>query len=164
MATEATAAPALRAAACKRAGLVLGAVLILDQLTKHTVAAGITSGDARRFLPGIQLVHVRNTGVAFGVLSNGGALVLVFTLAALALLLAYFARRPERPLLWLPTGLLIGGALGNLIDRVGSGAVTDFIKLPLWPAFNVADMAITFGILALLYVFEGGAGRDRRGG
>jgi signal peptidase II len=110
-------------------------------------------------------VHVRNTGVAFGVLSGGGALVLIFTLAALALLLAYFARRPERPLLWLPTGLLIGGALGNLIDRIGSGAVTDFIKLPLWPAFNVADMAITFGILALLYALEGsGGGRDHGGG
>jgi signal peptidase II len=163
MAIEATAAPQLRAAAWKRAGLVLGAVLILDQVTKHTLAAGITSGDTRRFLPGIQLVHVRNTGVAFGVLSNGGALVLIFTLAALALLLGYFARRPERPLLWLPTGLLIGGALGNLIDRIGSGAVTDFIKLPLWPAFNVADMAITFGILALLYALEGGGGRDRGG-
>ena len=59
------------------------------------------------------------------------------------------------PWLWLPTGLLIGGALGNLIDRLADGAVTDFIKLPLWPAFNVADMAITFGVLALLYVLEG---------
>jgi signal peptidase II len=162
MATEATAAPRLRAAAWRRAGLVLAAVLILDQLTKHTVASGIGAGETRRFLPGIQLVHVRNTGVAFGVLSGGGALVLVVTLAALALLLAYFASRPERPWLWLPTGLLVGGALGNLIDRIGSGAVTDFIKLPLWPAFNVADMAITFGILALLYALDGGE-RNRHG-
>jgi signal peptidase II len=54
-----------------------------------------------------------------------------------------------------PTGLLIGGAVGNLIDRVANGAVTDFIKLPLWPAFNVADMSITFGVLALLWVLEG---------
>ena len=70
-------------------------------------------------------------------------------------LLTYLARRPERSWLWLPTGLLVGGAIGNLIDRVVHGAVTDFIKLPLWPAFNVADMAITFGVLALLWVLEG---------
>jgi signal peptidase II len=56
---------------------------------------------------------------------------------------------------WLPTGLLIGGAAGNLLDRVREGAVTDFIDFPAWPAFNVADMAITFGVLTLLYVLEG---------
>jgi signal peptidase II len=140
---------------------VLAAVLIADQLTKHTVANGIAAGEERRFLPAVQLVHVRNTGVAFGFFSGGGTLVLVFTLVALVLLLGYFARRPDRPLLWLPTGLLIGGALGNLIDRIGSGAVTDFIKVPLWPAFNVADMAITFGILTLLYALEGGGAGAR---
>ncbi|MGZ4194277.1 MAG: signal peptidase II [Solirubrobacteraceae bacterium] len=132
------------------------AVLILDQLTKHTLAANVAAGETKKFLPGVDLVHVRNTGVAFGVLSGGGALVLIFTLAALSLLLVYFARRPTRPGLWIPTGLLVGGAIGNLIDRIGSGAVTDFIKLPLWPAFNVADMAITFGILALIYMLDSG--------
>ena len=81
--------------------------------------------------------------------------MLAITLGALALLLGYLARRPDRPWLWLPTGLLVGGALGNLIDRLAHGAVTDFVKLPLWPAFNVADMAITFGVLALLWVLEG---------
>jgi signal peptidase II len=103
----------------------------------------------------VNLVHVRNTGVAFSLFSGGGTLVLVFTLAALALLVAYFARRPERSLLWLPTGMLTGGAIGNLIDRIASGAVTDWIKLPHWPAFNVADMSITFGVLTLLWVLEG---------
>lgn len=141
----------------------MAAVLLLDQLTKHTLATGIAAGETKRFLPAINLVHVRNTGVAFGIFSGGGAAVLIFTLAALGLLIFYFARRPDRPLLWLPTGLLVGGALGNLIDRVGSGAVTDFIKLPLWPAFNLADMAITFGILALLYALEGGDGDRERG-
>jgi signal peptidase II len=162
MATEATASPQPRTAAWRRAGILMLAVLILDQLTKHTLAASIASGETKKFLPGVNLVHVRNTGVAFGVFSGGGALVLIFTLVALSLLLAYFARRPARPGLWIPTGLLVGGALGNLIDRVGSGAVTDFVKLPLWPAFNIADMAITFGILALIYVLDGGdADRDR---
>jgi signal peptidase II len=61
---------------------------------------------------------------------------------------------------WLPTGLLIGGAAGNLIDRIREGSVTDFFDLSWFPAFNVADVAITFGVLTLLYVLEYGA--DRR--
>jgi signal peptidase II len=144
-----------RRAAFARALLLLLVVVGLDQLTKHTIATSIRPGETRKFLPAINLVHVRNTGVAFGVFSGGGALVLVFTLIALAVLIGYFARRPERPWLWLPTGMLVGGALGNLIDRIASGSVIDFIKLPDWPAFNVADMSITFGVLALLWVLEG---------
>ena len=146
----------VRSAAFARAGAVLGAVLVADQLTKHFVRSDIALGQVNKVVPGLNLVHVRNTGVAFGFFSGGGALVLAFTLAALAVLLGYFAMRPDRPWLWLPAGLLTGGALGNLLDRIANGAVTDFIKLPLWPAFNVADMAITFGVLALLYVLEGG--------
>ncbi len=145
----------LRTAAIARAALVAAVVLALDQVTKHTVATGIAAGEEQKFLPGVNLVHVRNTGVAFSIFSGGGTLVLVFTLVALALLLAYFARHPERPWLWVPTGMLVGGAVGNLIDRIANGAVTDFIKLPHWPAFNVADMSITFGVLALLWVLEG---------
>jgi signal peptidase II len=144
------------------------AVIVLDRITKHAVVTGIDVGDVHKFLPGIQLVHVRNSGVAFGFFAGGGGLVLVLTLVALAALLAYFAWRPRRPLLWLPTGLVVGGAVGNLIDRLSSGSVTDFIKLPFWPAFNLADTAITLGVLALLYVLEGpgessgeGSGKDR---
>jgi len=79
--------------------------------------------------------------------------VVVVALAVVALV-AYFATHLDKPLVWLPTGMLLGGALGNIIDRVRDGAVTDFIKLPAWPAFNVADMSITFGVLTLLYVIE----------
>jgi signal peptidase II len=150
----------LRAAVFARAGLVAGIVLALDQVTKHTLAAGIAPGETKKFLPGVTLVHVRNTGVAFSLFSGGGALVVAVTLAALALLIGYLARRPDRPWLWLPTGMLTGGAIGNLVDRIGSGAVTDFIKLPHWPAFNVADMSITFGVLVLLWVFEGKRARQ----
>jgi signal peptidase II len=81
--------------------------------------------------------------------------LVVFALAALTALLVFFFRHQDRPLVWLPTGLLIGGAAGNLIDRVREGSVTDFIDFPAWPAFNVADIAITFGVLTLLYVLEG---------
>jgi signal peptidase II len=138
-----------------RALAVAAAVVGLDQLTKHTVAVSRTADEGRSVFLGIKLVHVRNHGVAFGFLSGGGTIVLVFTLLALGALLVYFALRPARPWLWLPTGMLIGGAIGNLIDRIAHGAVTDFIKLPFWPAFNLADMSITFGVLALLWVLEG---------
>lgn len=147
-----------RRGAFVRAAIVLLIVVGLDQLTKHTVATSIAPGEQQKFLPGIQFVHVRNTGVAFGLFSSGGALVLTVTLLALALLLVYFLVRPRRPWLWLPTGMLIGGAVGNLIDRAVSGSVIDFIKLPDWPAFNVADIAITFGVLGLLWVLEGRRG------
>jgi signal peptidase II len=160
MVTEAKAkgSPATRSAAFARAGLVMVIVIALDQLTKHTIAAGIPEGESRKFLPAIKFVHVRNKGVAFGFLSGGGVLVLLFTAIALAALVVYFWRRPTRPWLWLPAGMLVGGAIGNLIDRVLNGQVTDFIKLPAWPAFNVADMSITFGVLILLWVLEGRRG------
>jgi signal peptidase II len=143
---------------------VAALVILIDRLTKHAVVSGIAVGDEHRFLPGVQLVHVRNTGVAFNFLSGGGGLVLAITLVALAALLVYFALRPAEPWLWLPVGLLVGGAVGNLIDRLANGSVTDFVKLPFWPAFNVADMAITFGVLALLYVLEGHRGNSGAAG
>jgi signal peptidase II len=154
-AAKVTAPATARAPAFARAGVTMAAVLIADQVTKHTVATGIAPGEQKKFLPLIHLVHVRNNGVAFGFLSGGGGIVLAFTLVALAALVGYFWRRPDKPYLWLPVGLLTGGAIGNLTDRITNGAVTDFIKLPHWPAFNIADMAITFGVLALVYVLEG---------
>jgi signal peptidase II len=158
MTTQVTAAPRLRARALGHASLVTAGVLAVDQLTKHTIATSDAALAGRSVFFGVKLVHVRNHGVAFGFFSGGGIVVLLITLAALAALLVYLALRPGRPWLWLPTGMLIGGALGNLVDRIDEGSVTDFIKLPLWPAFNVADMAITFGVLALLWVLEGSRG------
>jgi signal peptidase II len=139
-----------------RAAAVLVCVVILDQVTKQLVRSGIGVGQVHKLVPGVKLVDVRNTGVAFSLFSGGGTIVLVITLLALAGLTAYFVLRPGRRLLWLPTGLLLGGAIGNLIDRVREGAVTDFIKLPHWPAFNVADTAITVGVFVLLYTIEAG--------
>jgi signal peptidase II len=154
--SSAARAPSMRRLApFGRALALAAAVVILDRVTKHLVVTGIAVGDEHKFLPGVNLVHVRNSGVAFGFFSGGGALVLVLTLAALGALIVYFVLRPTRRGLWVPTGLLVGGALGNLIDRLVNGSVTDFVKLPLWPAFNVSDIAITFGVLALLYVLEG---------
>jgi signal peptidase II len=137
-----------------RAGVTLAGVVALDQVTKALVRSDVAVGSSDSVFFGIDLVHVRNSGVAFGALSGGGLLVLAVTVVALVALIAFFVRHPDRPGLWLPTGLLVGGAVGNIIDRIDSGAVTDFIKLPHWPAFNVADIAITVGVLALIYVLE----------
>jgi len=138
-----------------RAGLVVIAVLVLDQLSKHLVRGSIVSGEERRVLPGLQLVNTRNHGVAFGFLPGDEIAVTLVIGVALLALLVYFALHATRPLIWLPTGMLIGGALGNILDRLREGSVTDFVKLPLgWPPFNLADTSITLGVLLLLFVLE----------
>jgi signal peptidase II len=137
-----------------RAALVMVAVIALDQGTKALVRSSVAIGDRDGVFPGVEIVHVRNEGVAFSRFSGGGTLVAVIVGAALLALVAYFVTHLDKPLVWLPTGMLLGGALGNVIDRIRDGAVTDFIKLPAWPAFNVADISITFGVLVLLYVTE----------
>ena len=137
-----------------RAALVVGVVLALDQITKALARGGIDRGEEDPILPGLKLVYVKNEGVAFGIAAGGKTLVIALISVALIALVVYFARHASKPLIWLPTGLLIGGALGNIFDRIRDGAVTDFLKLPGWPAFNVADIAITFGVLTLAYVLE----------
>jgi signal peptidase II len=142
-------------AAWARAGLVAILVLVLDQLSKHLVRQSIVPGEEQRFLPGVELVDTRNHGVAFGFLPGHQALVTGVIGAAVLALLVYFLRNAERPLIWLPTGLLIGGAVGNIVDRLRAGSVTDFVKLPLgWPPFNLADASIVLGVLLLVLVIE----------
>jgi signal peptidase II len=143
------------ARAAGRAGVTCAVVLALDQATKAVVRSAIPRGDEVQVVPGVvELVHTRNTGVAFGALAGGGAIVSVVIAVALGALLAFFATHADRPLIWLPTGMLLGGALGNVVDRVRIGGVTDFVKLPAWPAFNVADAAITVGVVVLVFVLE----------
>ena len=147
-----------RRTAIVRALAVAAAVVAADQVTKAIVRSSIGRTEKVDVFPGLDLVNTRNTGVAFGFFSGGGALVAVVAGLALAALLAFFFTHADRPLVWLPTGLLIGGAAGNLIDRAAEGSVTDFLDPPLWPAFNLADVAITLGAVALvLAVFAGEA-------
>lgn len=142
------------ARAWARAGIVAAGVVALDQASKALVRGGVELGDEDPILPAVKLVHARNSGVAFGTFAGGGTIVSVLVAGALLALLAYFATHANKPLVWLPTGMLLGGALGNVIDRVRDGAVTDFVKLPAWPAFNLADASITVGVILLLIVIE----------
>jgi signal peptidase II len=144
-------------------GAVAAGVLVADQLVKELVRSGIERGETRDLVAGVKLVNTRNTGVAFGQLQGAGLIVSLLIAAAVVALLVYVARNARRPLVWLPAGLLLGGALGNIVDRMREGAVVDFLKLPHWPAFNVADAAITVGVVTLVYVMERGDGARGRG-
>jgi signal peptidase II len=131
---------------------VCGALVAADQLTKAAVASALERGERVDLVLGFELARVGNRGIAFGLLADGRGLVLAVTLGALVLLLAWFALDSHRPGFWLATGLLSGGALGNLADRVRDGSVTDFLDPPLWPAFNLADVAITLGAAGLVLI------------
>jgi signal peptidase II len=151
-----------RGRATVAAGLVAAGTLALDQATKAIVRSEIARGDEIHVLPGVQLVNTRNSGVAFSLFTGGGWVLSVIAVIALIGLIVFFFTHLERRLIWLPTGMLIGGAAGNLIDRAAEGSVTDFIDVPMWPVFNVADIGVTVGMLILLYVLEGPPSRDRR--
>ena len=134
-----------------RAALVVVAIVVLiDQTSKAAVRSGLGPGERVELFLGIDLVDVSNSGIAFGFLGGGGGVVLAITIVALAAMLVWFAIVPSRPGVWLAVGLRAGGAVGNLVDRVRQDAVTDFIDFPLWPAFNVADVAITLGAAVLI--------------
>jgi signal peptidase II len=125
----------------------MGIVVVIDQVTKQFVVDHVERGDPLELIFGFEISNVRNSGIAFGLLSGASdAVVLVLTLGALTLLVGYFAAHARRPELWLPVGLVLGGALGNLADRIRIGAAIDFVDPPLWPAFNVADIAIVGGV------------------
>lgn len=136
-------------------------VLVLDQWTKWLVEIHLPPSAAHPVVPGfLNFTHVKNTGVAFGLFASHGAdggawLLVLMGLVALGAVFLYFHFAPERNRLLLTSlALIVGGAIGNLIDRLASGGVTDFIDVYVgthhWPSFNVADSAITVGIALMI--------------
>src|SRR5688500_3233745 len=95
----------------RRALMFAALIVVIDQVTKAVVVANVTLGDSEAVFPGIDLTYVRNSGVAFGALAGGGAIVWVLTTLALGGLLVFFAFHSERPHLWLPVGAIAGGAI-----------------------------------------------------
>jgi len=148
-----------RARAWSLAGALAGALVVLDQVAKAVVEAELRPGEDVDVFGPLELTLSHNTGIAFGMASGGGALLVALPLLALIAIGIVFARDPARPGMWVAVGLLAGGALGNLIDRVRADAVTDYIQVGSWPAFNVADIAVTAGVLIfiLVYLREGEA-------
>jgi signal peptidase II len=130
-----------------------GVVVAADQGTKAAIESELVPGQQVEVLPGLDFTNVHNEGVAFGLAPGGGALLVTLTVTALALILVLFARNADRPGIWAAMGLLAGGAFGNLADRIRIDSVTDFIELPFWPAFNLADISIVLGVAGLALVF-----------
>jgi signal peptidase II len=140
-------------AALRRAALVAALALAADQVTKAIVRGSVEPGETVSALPGVDIVRVANDGIAFGLFDDVSSGVLVAIAALFTLVLGWFCvAMADRPGLWLALGLLAGGAIGNLVDRVREGFVTDFIDPPAWPAFNLADIEITVGVLLLAWI------------
>ncbi|HKI66410.1 MAG TPA: signal peptidase II [Solirubrobacterales bacterium] len=145
--------PARRA--CLRAAALGLLVIALDQSAKAAIEAHLLAGEHVDVLGPLELTLAHNSGVAFGLASGGGIALVALTLAALGFVGVLFARDPGRPWMWVAVGLLAGGALGNLIDRVRADAVTDFIDVLSWPPFNLADVAIVLGVVVLALSYMG---------
>jgi signal peptidase II len=139
--------------AWRLAGALCGLVVVADQAAKAAIEAHLVPGQRVAVLGPLSLTLTHNTGVAFGLAGGAGTGLVLVTLAALSFVGLLFWRNPTRPGMWIAVGLLAGGALGNLADRVRAGAVTDYVDLPHWPPFNLADTAITIGVVLLAISF-----------
>ena len=155
--TERLPAPVRRFHPRRDAGffLIAATIVALDQLTKHLIRAWLALGEA---WPDpdwtLTLVNVRNSGAAFGILQGQTTFLIVTSLLGVAAIVLYYFFPPlEHGLLRVALGLQLGGAAGNLIDRVRFGYVTDFVNFDFWPAFNVADASISIGVVAILWFF-----------
>ncbi len=144
-----------------RLSLLIGVIaftstLILDQLSKWIVLETIGpdgSRDAVEIIPGVlQFKFVRNTGSAFGMFQGNSDILKVLAIVAVVGLFVYYARTASRDwMISLALGLQLGGAIGNIVDRFRHGYVVDFIDFPRFPTFNIADSAITVGVILLMY-------------
>ena len=132
------------------AGIAIAAV-VADQVTKHAVAGHLRLGEGVHVLGPFSIRHVQNSGIAFGLFASATPVVIVLTALAVGWMLLFFARSGARhPILPAALGLVIGGSISNLVDRVRLGHVTDFLDFRYWPAFNLADSFIVVGVAILL--------------
>jgi signal peptidase II len=130
--------------------LVAGAAVVADQLTKQVVGRTLALGDSVDILGPFQIHHVQNSGIAFGLFSSRTSIVIAVTAVAVGAMLLFFARSGRRhPVLPVALGLVLGGSIANLVDRVRLGHVTDFLDFVAWPAFNLADTFIVVGVAIL---------------
>ncbi|HUG63777.1 MAG TPA: signal peptidase II [Gaiellaceae bacterium] len=130
--------------------LVAGAAVVADQLTKQVVGRTLALGDSVDIVGPFSIHHVQNSGIAFGLFGSRTSIVIAITAVAVCAMVLFFARAGRRhPVLPVALGLVLGGSIANLIDRVRLGHVTDFLDLDSWPAFNLADTFIVVGVAIL---------------
>lgn len=134
--------------------LVAGFVILLDQVTKALVRANLVFGASFtpfEVAPFFRFVHWQNTGAAFGMFQGGGVVFGILAAIVSILIIVYFPRIPSQHVIMrIAIAMQMGGALGNLIDRIKFGPVTDFIAVGMFPVFNIADASITVGVALLL--------------
>jgi signal peptidase II len=139
--------------------IVIALVSVPDQLSKLWIRTHLERGESLPITDRLSLIYVGNTGSAFGLLANKAFLLIAISIAALLFILLFLRYlSPATTLSMVSIGLILGGAVGNLIDRLRFGYVTDFIDIRLWgnfhwPVFNIADTAITVGVFVLIYSF-----------
>ena len=129
---------------------IAGAAFAADQLTKQVVARTLAVGETADIVGPFSLHHVQNSGIAFGLFASRTTIVIGVTAVAVAWMIWFFARTGRRhPVLPVALGLVLGGSIANLVDRIRLGHVTDFLDLEAWPAFNLADTFIVVGVAVL---------------
>jgi signal peptidase II len=134
--------------------VVSAAAIVADQLTKWMVSSALGLGESVDILGPFSIHHVRNTGIAFGLFGNATTAVIVVTAAAVGGMIVFFAKAGQRhTLVPIALGLVLGGSVSNLVDRVRLGHVTDFLDFDYWPAFNLADTFIVVGVAMLFLSF-----------
>ncbi len=139
--------------------IVIALVSASDQLSKLWIRAHLALGESLPITDRLSLIYIGNTGSAFGLLANQTFLIITISIASLFIILLFLRYLSlATTLSMVSIGLILGGAVGNLIDRLRFGYVTDFIYFRLWgnfhwPAFNIADTAITVGVFTLIYYF-----------
>jgi signal peptidase II len=142
---------------------IVAAAVTADQVTKEVVARALAVGEEVQIAGPFSIHHVHNSGIAFGFFSSATSIVIVVTAIAVGWMLLFFSRSGARhPVLPVALGLVLGGSLGNLLDRVRLGYVTDFLDFRFWPAFNLADVFIVVGVAALFGALAGGDRSKRR--
>jgi signal peptidase II len=139
------------------------AAALADQATKLLVSSQLALGDEVVVISWFSIHRVENSGIAFGLFPTATSAVIALTSVVVAWMVVFFARSAVRhPMLPIGLGLVLGGSVSNLLDRVRLGAVTDFLDVRFWPAFNLADTFIVVGVavlLASLVAAERGAAR-----
>lgn len=143
--------------------LVVIVAIVADQATKHIVSSQLALGDELEVIGPLSIHHVQNSGIAFGLFPDATAPVIGLTTVAVVWMLVFFARAGARhPVLPVALGLLLGGSISNLADRVRLGHVTDFLDVRYWPAFNLADVCIVVGVVLLVGTMLAGERSPRR--
>jgi signal peptidase II len=146
-------------------GSIAIAAVIADQLTKQVVARTLALGEEVEIAGPFSIHHVHNSGIAFGLFSSATSVVIALTALAVLWMLVFFARSGARhPVLPVALGLVLGGSVANLLDRVRLGHVTDFLDFRFWPAFNLADLFIVVGVASLFGALAGADRSKRRPG